>query len=178
MRFSGRLGAFSRSLDLLVANDWQGVRIDELVRLELTTFGVLDGAQISVKGPPLGLNPEAARNIGLALHELATNASKYGALSVPEGKVTVHWELAKRRRRRFRMTWRESNGPVVTRAQTSRFRPPGYPGDDSAGSGRKGDTRVLTGRCQVVTRYPGRICCQHSQRSDPASALMGLEPAK
>ena len=93
-RFSGRLGAFGRSLDLLIANDWHGARIDELVRSELTPFGVLDGVQISVNGPPLGLNPDAARNIGLALHELATNASKYGALSVPEGKVAVHWELA------------------------------------------------------------------------------------
>jgi two-component system CheB/CheR fusion protein len=114
-RFSGRLGAFSRSLDLLIANDWREARIDELVRSELATFGALDGAQISVNGPPLGLNPEAARNIGLALHELATNASKYGALSVPEGKVAVHWELADRgEQRRFRMTWRETGGPTVT----------------------------------------------------------------
>lgn len=114
VRFSGRLGAFSRSLDLLLADDWHGTRIDELVCLELAPFGELDGAQISVKGPPLGLNPEAARNIGLALHELATNASKYGALSVPEGKVAVRWKLANDGcRRRFLMTWRESNGPVV-----------------------------------------------------------------
>lgn len=88
-QFSGRLGALSHSLDLLVTNGWHGARIDELVRLQLTPFGVLDGVQISVDGPPLGLNPEAARNIGLALYELATNASKYGALSVPEGKVAV-----------------------------------------------------------------------------------------
>ena len=113
-RFSGRLGAFGRSLDLLIANDWRGARIDDLVRLELAAFGVLDGVQISVNGPSLGLNPDAARNIGLALHELATNASKYGALSVPEGKVTVHWELASSGGRpRFRMTWRESGGPMV-----------------------------------------------------------------
>lgn len=118
VRFSGRLGAFSRSLDLLVANDWHGTRVDELVRLELTTFGMLDGAQISVKGPPLGLNPEAARNIGLALHELATNASKYGALSVLEGRVAVHWELANGGgRRRFRMTWHESGGPTVKKPE-------------------------------------------------------------
>ena len=114
-RFSGRLGAFSRSLDLLIANDWREAHIDELVRSELATFGVLDGMQISLQGPPLGLNPEAARNIGLALHELATNASKYGALSVPEGKVAVHWELANRgKQRRFCMTWREAGGPTVT----------------------------------------------------------------
>ena len=78
-RFSDRLGAFGRALDLLIANDWRGARIDDLVRSELTTFGVLDGVQISVEGPPLALKPDAARNIGLALHELATNASKYGA---------------------------------------------------------------------------------------------------
>jgi two-component sensor histidine kinase len=57
-----------------MANDWHEARIDELVRLELTTFGALDGAQFSAEGPPIGLQPNAARNIGLALHELATNA--------------------------------------------------------------------------------------------------------
>jgi two-component sensor histidine kinase len=114
-RFSGRLGAFGRSLDLLIANDWHGARIDELVRSELTAFGGLEGAQISVDGPPISLKPEAVRNIGLALHELATNASKYGALSLPEGKVVVHWELANSDgRRRFLMTWREAGGPAVT----------------------------------------------------------------
>jgi len=114
-RFSGRMEALGRSLDLLIADDWRGVRIDELVRLELASFGVLDGRHISVKGPPLDLNPEAARIIGLALHELATNASKYGALSVREGKVSVHWGLTNTGgRRHFRMSWRESGGPMVT----------------------------------------------------------------
>jgi len=114
-RFSGRLSAFGRSLDLLIANNWHGARLDELVRMELTPFGALDSAQISVKGPAVGLNPEAARNISLALHELATNACKYGALAVPEGKVAVHWELANNGGgRRLFMTWRESGGPIVT----------------------------------------------------------------
>ncbi len=114
-RFSGRLGAFGHSLDLLIANDWRSAHIDDLVRLELTPFGLLDQVQISVKGPPLTLSSVDARNIGLALHELATNASKYGAISVPEGKVAVHWELAGRHgQRHFRMIWCESGGPNVT----------------------------------------------------------------
>lgn len=113
-RFSGRLDAFGHSLDLLIANDWRSAPIDDLVRLELTPFGLLDQVQILVEGPPLALSSVAARNIGLALHELATNASKYGALSVPEGKVTVHWELASRDgQQRFHMTWCESGGPIV-----------------------------------------------------------------
>jgi two-component sensor histidine kinase len=114
-RFSGRLRAFGHSLDLLIANEWRGAHIDDLVRLELTPFGLLDQPQISVKGPPLALSSIAARNIGLALHELATNASKYGALSVPEGKVAVLWELASRDgQQRFRMAWQEFGGPIVT----------------------------------------------------------------
>jgi two-component sensor histidine kinase len=113
-RFAARLGAFGRSLDLLIANDWRDAHIDDLLRLELTPFGLLDQVQISVKGPPVSLSSVAARNIGLALHELATNASKYGALSVPEGKVAVHWDLARRDgQQRFHMIWCEAGGPIV-----------------------------------------------------------------
>lgn len=114
-RFSGRLDALGHSLDLLIANNWRGAYVEDLVRLELTPFGLLDQMQISVEGPPLALSSVAARNIGLALHELATNASKYGALSVPEGKVALHWELTSRGgRQSFHMTWQESGGPIVT----------------------------------------------------------------
>lgn len=121
-RFSGRLGAFGHSIDLLIANDWRGAHIDDLVRLELTPFGLRDQVQISMKGPPLALSSVAARNIGLALHELATNASKYGALSAPEGKVAVQWELAGRGdRQRFHMTWCELGGPIVTQPTRQGF---------------------------------------------------------
>jgi two-component sensor histidine kinase len=114
-RFSSRLGAFGRSLDLLVANNWHGARLDELVRMELTPFGVNDGTHITVTGEAVDLNPEAARNISLALHELATNACKYGALTVPDGKVAVHWQFANGADgQRLIMTWCESGGPIVT----------------------------------------------------------------
>lgn len=113
-RFAGRLAAIGRSLDLLTDDDWHGAPVDELVRRQLAAFD-RDGIQIAAEGPPVVLEPEAARTIGLALHELATNAFKYGALSVPEGKVQVLWEIVvSGERRRFRMAWRESGGPTVT----------------------------------------------------------------
>jgi two-component sensor histidine kinase len=85
-RFSGRMGALSRSLDLLIDDDWRGARIDDLVRLELALFGRIDGFQISAKGPTLVLNAKAARNLSLALHELATNASRSPVGSWPRNR--------------------------------------------------------------------------------------------
>ena len=159
-RFTGRVRAFGRSVDLLIANDWHGARVDELVRSELATFGVMDGMQICVKGPPLGLNAEATRSIGLALHELATNASKYGALSVPDGKVAVHWKLVNGgERQHFRMTWRESGGPIVTEPKRWGFGRQVI--QHRRSSRRKGDTRVLAGGRQVDARHPGGVCRQH-----------------
>jgi two-component sensor histidine kinase len=114
-RFTGRLAALGRSLDLLIDDDWDGARIDELVRQQLAPFGFMDGMSISAEGPPVGLNPDAARNIGLALHELATNASKHGALSVPQGRVALRWEIVGSGvGQSFRIAWRESGGPIVT----------------------------------------------------------------
>jgi two-component sensor histidine kinase len=114
-QFSQRLQGLSRSIDLLVEEDGCGVLISDLVRSHLEPFGGVDGAHISATGPELLLNPEAAQNIGLALHELATNAIKHGALSVPEGVITVHWELETRGLgpARFRLKWEERNGPEV-----------------------------------------------------------------
>ena len=115
-RFSDRLGALGRSLDLLIDDNWYGARIEEVVRQQLAPFGHMDDISISAEGPPVALNPEAARNIGLALHELASNASKYGALSVPEGRVALHWELiGSGAAQRFHIAWRESGGPAVTK---------------------------------------------------------------
>lgn len=121
-RFCARLSAFCHSLDLLIANNWRDVGIHELVRSQLTTFGVLDSAQISIEGPELRVGPEAAHTIGLALHELAMNAVKYGSLSVPQGRVVVNWELANNDgQRRFHMSWSELGGPIVTEPKRRGF---------------------------------------------------------
>lgn len=112
-RFANRIEALACSHNLLIDRDWQGVRIEDLVRGQLRLFGAEE--RLGTHGPDLVLQPEAAQSLGLALHELATNASKYGALMRPAGRIEVGWsvDLAGTAKRRFRMTWRESGGPEV-----------------------------------------------------------------
>lgn len=113
-RFNARIAGLARSHDLLVKQDWHGVPVTELVQGQLAPFIDRTEEQLRYAGPALLLKPEAAQNIGLALHELATNASKHGALSSPKGRIEIHWELSNQSgQRRFRMTWCERGGPPV-----------------------------------------------------------------
>jgi len=92
-RFSARLQSLAGSHDLLVQEDWAGASLRALVRSQLGHFSDIADAQVEMAGPPLHLAPDAAQHIGMALHELATNAARYGALTVPDGKVSISWEL-------------------------------------------------------------------------------------
>jgi PAS domain S-box-containing protein len=110
-RFIERIQALAANQDLLVRNEWQGVDVEDLVRAQLAHFAELVGSRIKVHGLPVCLNAAAAQAIGLAVHELATNAGKYGALSVGAGRVEVGWRLDGDV---FAMTWSECNGPPVS----------------------------------------------------------------
>jgi PAS domain S-box-containing protein len=110
-RFSERIRALASSQDLLVRNMWQGADVEDLVRAQLAHFADLVGSRIVVDGPKLRLNAAGAQAIGLALYELATNAGKYGALSVDAGRVDVRWRLD---RDIFMMSWAERDGPPVS----------------------------------------------------------------
>jgi PAS domain S-box-containing protein len=90
-RFSERIQALSANQDLLIRNDWNGVDINDLVHAQLAHFADLIGSRIAVQGPKLRLRAASALAIGLALHELATNAGKYGALSTDVGRVDISW---------------------------------------------------------------------------------------
>jgi PAS domain S-box-containing protein len=110
-RFSLRIQALSASQDLLVRNDWHGVEIADLVRAQLAHFADLIGDRIRIGGPPLSVTPPAAQSIGMALHELATNAGKYGSLSDDHGSVTIDWGIDDGQ---FSIGWVEQHGPPVT----------------------------------------------------------------
>ena len=113
-QFSARLQALATSHDLLVQESWYGVSLFELVRSQLGHYLDRVGAQISLEGPTVVLKPEAAQSLGLALHELATNAAKYGALSVPAGHVTIKWRrLPATEGHGVEIWWSEERGPKV-----------------------------------------------------------------
>jgi PAS domain S-box-containing protein len=113
-RFSARLVALGASQDLLVESDWRGVDLDSLVRSQLAHLGDLVKNHVTLVGKPLCVSPAAAQTLGLALHELATNAARDGALSVPEGRVRIMWSLTGAHPdQRFEMLWTEIRGPKV-----------------------------------------------------------------
>jgi PAS domain S-box-containing protein len=115
-RFAERLQALAASQDLLVKSEWRGVEIAELARSQLAHFHDLIGTRIELQGPHLAITASAAQPLGMALHELATNAGKYGALSNASGRVKIAWDLDHRdgQDAAFVMSWSEEAGPAVT----------------------------------------------------------------
>lgn len=107
--FSGRVQALARAHTLFTRDAWQGTDIHDLVHDQL----MLDDAndeRITWSGPPFTLEPQAALSFSMILHELGTNARKYGALSVPGGNLTIEWSLDQEG---MTFHWIEKNGPLV-----------------------------------------------------------------
>lgn len=107
--FEARLLALSETHNLLTRENWEGASLREVISGELDALGGEDRA--IVEGPDVQLSPKAAVAIGMAIHELATNAVKYGSLSVARGILSVGWRV---RAGNLELDWRESNGPPVT----------------------------------------------------------------
>ena len=114
-RFDERIQSLSASHNLLIKSGWRNVSLVELVRTQLAHFGDLLGGRMTMRGPDLRITAAAAQAIGMALHELATNAAKYGALSTDTGRVEIVWGLECDRagKHRFTMEWSEKGGPTV-----------------------------------------------------------------
>lgn len=108
---TGRLKALSATHDLLSHSDWRAAPIHELVRAELAPYIDEDEERIAIDGEEISLAPNEALSLGLAIHELATNAAKYGALSASQGKVSVSWSLTSPAL--AEVLWEEHGGPLV-----------------------------------------------------------------
>ena len=109
-----RIAALGRSIDLLTAKQWSGAPIARVVETHVSTF-LGSREQLETRGDNFLLKPDAVQNLGLVLHELATNAVKYGALSEPRGRLLVAWQvsLASDGEPGLRISWQESGGPPV-----------------------------------------------------------------
>src|SRR5271167_2202072 len=106
----GRIQALARAHSLLSESRWRGADIAELIREELAPYRAPNSDRVRISESNLSLEPSAAQALALALHELATNAAKYGALSLPSGRVQVDWEL---RGATLELKWTENGGPPV-----------------------------------------------------------------
>ena len=122
-RFSARLVSLSRTQDLLTGKDRKGALLEDIVHAQIEPFVEGQGKRLSITGPRVVLDEPATQSVGLALHELATNAAKYGALSVPQGRVTIEWVLAGKPGGAcpLQLRWRERNGPKVQKPARKGF---------------------------------------------------------
>jgi PAS domain S-box-containing protein len=119
-RFLERLQALSHCHDLLAKDRWHGAWLHDLVSAQMSPFSETSSRQINAAGPRIVLRPDAVQHLGLALHELATNATKHGALSTPEGEIAIRWQLEEFDET-IRFSWSETGGPAVMPPQRRGF---------------------------------------------------------
>lgn len=146
--FRGRLHALSRTHTLLTESNWQVTRLDALVAQAIAPYQAEHGGQITAEGPTVALTPKQALALSMVLHELATNAAKYGALSTPHGRIAILWRLDEEEDM-VSLRWSESGGPPVS--------PPRHTGFGRTMIGRSVEYE-LQGRAEL-SFDPGGFCC-------------------
>jgi len=118
---AGRIQSMAATHELLSCRQWRGVSVRELVRRELAPY--MSGKNTDLGGPDLTLTPEAGQSVSMVLHELTTNAAKYGAFSTNDGQVSVRWFMTGNAQARssFCIKWQETGGPSVCVPQRSGY---------------------------------------------------------
>ncbi len=146
-RFEARLSALASAHSLLVSSDWKGADFADLARQQLAPYITDNLNRLRLQGPSLSLPADLATPFGLVLHELATNAAKYGSLSVGAGTVSLSWTVsASDPQRSLKVVWEESGAPNATETR-------------SEGMGSALIDRVIPG-AQVEREYqPGGLLC-------------------
>jgi two-component system CheB/CheR fusion protein len=115
-RFNGRMSALAAAHNLLIQSEWKGADLGGLARGQLEAYTLENPNRVRFEGEPVLLPADLATPFGLVVHELATNAAKYGALSRPGGVVQISWSLISRNdQRAVRIVWREEGGPPAER---------------------------------------------------------------
>ncbi|MEO6228352.1 MAG: CheR family methyltransferase, partial [Thermomonas sp.] len=149
--FMSRLMALSNTHNLLAADAWSSVGLREIIASELAPYDHTGKGRADLAGGDVQLDPETALALAMAVHELATNAGKYGALSVPEGRILVEWDTRPADgETRLRLQWREHDGPPVVPPQRKGF-----------GSRliTEGLTMQLDGEATLAFEPTGLVCC-------------------
>lgn len=121
--FTGRLQALSDANNLITTRTWQSAPLQSVIESALTPH-LSSADRVSISGPDMELTAKQALSIALSIHELATNATKYGALSGSDGKIDIHWSLdesAINDDKAFRLLWRETGGPDVSKPVSQGF---------------------------------------------------------
>ncbi len=110
-KIEGRIQALANVHSLFVATRWSGAELSSIILQELAPYAERNGTRVRTEGPEILLEPNVAQSIAVALHELATNAAKYGALSVADGRLDITW--LREKGGRLRLRWTETGGPPV-----------------------------------------------------------------
>lgn len=118
--FGARIGALAQTHGRLAEANWSGISLETILFDELAPYRGRDGRNVSISGPRVELNPKCALTLGLAVHELATNAAKYGAFSTSGGSISVDWQI-NGPGKQLKIRWKETGGPPVVQPKRSGF---------------------------------------------------------
>ena len=115
----GRIRALANVHSLFVETRWQGANLQTIAKNELAPYSQSDERRVQIYGPPLLLAPDVAQAMAMTLHELATNAAKYGALSAPHGRIDLKW--SRDEAGTLTLHWTETGGPAVQKPARKGF---------------------------------------------------------
>jgi PAS domain S-box-containing protein len=119
--FEGRLIALSKAHDQLTRHHWESAGLREIVSASIAPYAGAGPERIVLRGEDIVLRPRAVLTLAMAFHELTTNAAKYGALSLPGGRIEIRWQVASGDAPLLRIDWVEQKGPVVSEPQRRGF---------------------------------------------------------
>ena len=173
----GRIKALSRAHALLSSSRWQGANLDKLVDEELAPYRTSHADRIDVGGPRVLLEPTMAQTLALSLHELATNAAKYGAFSSAAGKLSVHWEL---RDETLQLHWRETGGPETHKPVKTGFGTQIITGSIERQLGGQAKFEWLPAglSCVLTIPFGPRLARDQDEAEDSADAAPAPQPAR